>query len=185
MSPVVWIKNNKLLTALLVIIAFFLFNSFGSLFGVRLPRTTTSVSKPVGMAFEESVYSGDTVDPPSGEAKLIFQDCQFFDPPDGGVHISYQRLTRELDDATKAKMHKMEIKTSSFIVVLEGDKNLSLGRSVEFEDEESVDFVELAFVLLGAIIGTNLIRPILFCYVSKKKFLFLIRVAPITHYSIF
>jgi len=62
MSPVVWIKNNKLLTALLVIIAFFLFNSFGSLFGVRLPRTTTSVSKPVGMAFEESVYSGDTVD---------------------------------------------------------------------------------------------------------------------------
>jgi len=57
MSPVTWIKNNKLLAVLLVIVAFFLLNSFGSFFRIRLPQQSVSYPKLGGMDFEAGVVS--------------------------------------------------------------------------------------------------------------------------------
>ncbi len=54
----------------------------------------------------EIFYSGDTIELPPCDPKIIFQDCQFFE---GGVHISYDRLAKELPAEVKAKTHLVHL----------------------------------------------------------------------------
>jgi len=51
-------------------------------------------------------YSGDTIRLPETDDQLIFQDCQFFE---GGVHISYDKLSKELSPDVKAKTHLVHL----------------------------------------------------------------------------
>ncbi|MFA5933230.1 MAG: MBL fold metallo-hydrolase [Microgenomates group bacterium] len=54
--------------------------------------------------FENGVYfSGDSVDLPPKERKLIFQDCQFFESKND-IHVPYNKLKNELDEAQKSKI---------------------------------------------------------------------------------
>ncbi len=50
----------------------------------------------------EIYYSGDTIELPPFDPKTIFQDCQFFE---GGVHISYDKLKKELPPSVKEKTY--------------------------------------------------------------------------------
>jgi ribonuclease BN (tRNA processing enzyme) len=53
-------------------------------------------------------YSGDTTALPNTDRQLIFQDCQFFEGK-GDVHISYDRLKRELSWEVKAKTYLVHL----------------------------------------------------------------------------
>ena len=57
MSPVAWIKNNKLLTVVLITLAFFVLNFFRSSLGT-FSRPSMSSSKLGGLDYEADVYSG-------------------------------------------------------------------------------------------------------------------------------
>ncbi len=62
-----------------------------------------------GLYFDNGIYySGDTVEAPPSEPRIIFQDCQFRETPDA-VHISYQRLKKDLSPETKAKTHLVHL----------------------------------------------------------------------------
>ncbi len=66
-----------------------------------------------GLRFDNEVfYSGDTLELPPSDPKLIFQDCQFFVGPSDGagdVHVSYDRLNRELSSEVKAKTYLVHL----------------------------------------------------------------------------
>ena len=53
-------------------------------------------------------YSGDTVLLPPSRPKVIFQDCQFFETP-SDVHISYQKLKKEVSREVKRKMYLVHL----------------------------------------------------------------------------
>jgi phosphoribosyl 1,2-cyclic phosphodiesterase len=62
-----------------------------------------------GLSFDNGVwYSGDSVELPSREAKLIFQDCQFYETP-SDVHISYDKLKRELPLEVRTKINLVHL----------------------------------------------------------------------------
>ncbi|MEI7719155.1 MAG: MBL fold metallo-hydrolase [archaeon] len=57
-----------------------------------------------GMRIGEDIYySGDSTSLPPADAKVIFQDCQFYESK-GDVHVSYDRLKRELPADVRAKI---------------------------------------------------------------------------------
>jgi hypothetical protein len=63
-----------------------------------------------GLDLEGGVfYSGDTVELPPHDRRLIFQDCQFFDGGPGDAHINYSKLKRELPAEVCAKMHLVHL----------------------------------------------------------------------------
>jgi len=62
-----------------------------------------------GVRFENGIfYSGDTVELPPSDPKLIFQDCQFYETM-SDVHISYDKLKKELGLETRAKIHLVHL----------------------------------------------------------------------------
>jgi phosphoribosyl 1,2-cyclic phosphodiesterase len=62
-----------------------------------------------GLNFLNGVfYSGDTVELPPIDPALIFQDCQFYESP-SDVHISYDKLKRDLAPAVKAKTYLVHL----------------------------------------------------------------------------
>lgn len=62
-----------------------------------------------GLRFDNGIfYSGDTVELPDKNSKLIFQDCQFYETSTD-VHISYDKLNRELSPETKAKTYLVHL----------------------------------------------------------------------------
>jgi ribonuclease BN (tRNA processing enzyme) len=60
------------------------------------------------MIGDDVYYSGDTTALPPRQPRLIFQDCQFFEGK-GDVHISYDRLKKELPSETKEKTYLVHI----------------------------------------------------------------------------
>jgi glyoxylase-like metal-dependent hydrolase (beta-lactamase superfamily II) len=56
----------------------------------------------------EIFYSGDSTELPSLSNRLIFQDCQFYETP-SDVHISYDKLKRELPAEVKARTHLVHL----------------------------------------------------------------------------
>jgi len=62
MSPIVWIKNNKILSLLLVIAVFFVLSFTRSFLGVSLSRPSISSSKLGGFNYETDVYSDAPVE---------------------------------------------------------------------------------------------------------------------------
>ena len=64
-----------------------------------------------GIALDDGIwYSGDTVELPQREPLIIFQDCQFYETR-SDVHISYDKLRRELPDEVRAKIHLVHLGT--------------------------------------------------------------------------
>ena len=62
-----------------------------------------------GIRFANGIfYSGDTIALPPADPTLIFQDCQFFETP-SDVHISYEKLRRELPDQVRAKTYLVHL----------------------------------------------------------------------------
>jgi len=62
-----------------------------------------------GVEFDNGIwYSGDTVELPKREPRIIFQDCQFFESK-SDVHISYDKLWRVLPADVRAKMHLVHL----------------------------------------------------------------------------
>jgi hypothetical protein len=59
-----------------------------------------------GIKTKEFYYSGDTIEIPLGGGQIIFQDCQFFE---GGVHISYDKLNKEMSPELKAKTYLVHL----------------------------------------------------------------------------
>jgi glyoxylase-like metal-dependent hydrolase (beta-lactamase superfamily II) len=57
---------------------------------------------------EQIWYSGDTLDLPVTPARLIFQDCQFYETK-SDVHVSYDKLKRELSDEVRARVHLVHL----------------------------------------------------------------------------
>ncbi|MCK5342416.1 MAG: MBL fold metallo-hydrolase [Candidatus Heimdallarchaeota archaeon] len=55
---------------------------------------------------DDVFYSGDTIRLPETNARLIFQDCQFFE---GGVHVSYDKLNNNLSPDIKKKMYLVHL----------------------------------------------------------------------------
>jgi len=50
-------------------------------------------------------YSGDTVELPPQDARLIFQDCQVHDSTPGDIHISYEELVQGLPLEVRKKTY--------------------------------------------------------------------------------
>ena len=46
---------------------------------------------------------------PPSDQKIIFQDCQFFESGQGDVHISYDKLKKELSPEVKAKTYLVHL----------------------------------------------------------------------------
>ena len=62
-----------------------------------------------GVKFSNGVYySGDSVELPPQEPKLIFQDCQFFESKTD-VHATYNRLLRDLPVEVRAKTYLVHL----------------------------------------------------------------------------
>ncbi|MDD5331359.1 MAG: MBL fold metallo-hydrolase [Candidatus Nanoarchaeia archaeon] len=62
-----------------------------------------------GVSFDNGVwYSGDSLDLPKNNSKLIFQDCQFYETI-ADVHVSYNRLKQELSPDVKAKTYLVHL----------------------------------------------------------------------------
>ena len=62
-----------------------------------------------GIRFANGIfYSGDTLELPPADPTLIFQDCQFYETP-SDVHISYEKLKRELPPQVRAKTHLVHL----------------------------------------------------------------------------
>jgi len=85
-----------------------------------------------GVSFDNGIwYSGDTVELPQKDPRLIFQDCQFYETG-SDVHISYEKLKIYLSNDVRAKMHlvhlgegwdKKNVRADSFAgFVMPGDK---------------------------------------------------------------
>ncbi|VVB79393.1 Ribonuclease BN [uncultured archaeon] len=53
-------------------------------------------------------YSGDSLNLPPADAKLIFQDCQFYESK-SDVHVSYAKLKRELPAEVRAKTYLVHL----------------------------------------------------------------------------
>lgn len=66
-----------------------------------------------GVKFNNGVfYSGDSLNLPPSDPKLIFQDCQFFIGPNkgaGDAHISYEKLKKDLSKEVKAKTYLVHL----------------------------------------------------------------------------
>ncbi len=54
-------------------------------------------------------YSGDTIELPPENKKILFQDCQCFYSGPGDVHISYDKLLREMSDEHRAKTYLVHL----------------------------------------------------------------------------
>jgi len=62
-----------------------------------------------GVSFANGVwYSGDSIELPDKNADVIFQDCQFYETKTD-VHISYDKLKRELPPDVRAKVHLVHL----------------------------------------------------------------------------
>ena len=62
-----------------------------------------------GIEFENKIfYSGDSTELPNSSFGLIFQDCQFFESK-GDVHISYDRLRKELAPEVMARTNLVHL----------------------------------------------------------------------------
>lgn len=61
-----------------------------------------------GVRIGDVFYSGDTVELPPSDPRLIFQDCQFYESPTD-VHMPYDRLRRELPESAKGKIHLVHL----------------------------------------------------------------------------
>jgi hypothetical protein len=59
-----------------------------------------------GIRFDDIFYSGDTLMLPKTDARLIFQDCQFFE---GGVHISYDELRAKVPSDMRARIYLVHL----------------------------------------------------------------------------
>ncbi len=57
---------------------------------------------------DDIFYSGDSIKLPDPNYRLIFQDCQFFESK-GNVHISYDRLKKELAPEVRARTHLVHL----------------------------------------------------------------------------
>jgi len=57
---------------------------------------------------EQAWYSGDTVELPNTTARLIFQDCQFYETK-SDVHVSYDKLKRELPAEVRSRTHLVHL----------------------------------------------------------------------------
>ncbi|MDO8556091.1 MAG: MBL fold metallo-hydrolase [Nanoarchaeota archaeon] len=60
------------------------------------------------MIGKDVFYSGDSTDLPPIAPRLIFQDCQFYETP-SDVHISYEKLKRELPAEIRRKLHLVHL----------------------------------------------------------------------------
>lgn len=62
-----------------------------------------------GVRFSNGIfYSGDSVEMPDQNARLIFQDCQFIEDS-AAVHVSYDRLKRELPPEVRPRTHLVHL----------------------------------------------------------------------------
>lgn len=62
-----------------------------------------------GVDFDNGIwYSGDSVELPKQGPRLIFQDCQFFESKND-VHISYEKLKRELPTDVKSRIYLVHL----------------------------------------------------------------------------
>jgi ribonuclease BN (tRNA processing enzyme) len=62
-----------------------------------------------GLEFDNGIfYSGDSIQLPKIDARIIFQDCQFYETK-SDVHISYDKLKRELSPETKARTYLVHL----------------------------------------------------------------------------
>jgi len=62
-----------------------------------------------GLRFANGVfYSGDTTDLPPHDPSVIFQDVQFFEGK-GDVHVSYDKLLKELPPSVRRKVHLVHL----------------------------------------------------------------------------
>ncbi len=62
-----------------------------------------------GVRFDNGVwYSGDTVELPSVEGKLIFQDCQFYETK-SDIHISYDKLKAKVPAEHRKRIHLVHL----------------------------------------------------------------------------
>ncbi|MEK6914221.1 MAG: MBL fold metallo-hydrolase [Nanoarchaeota archaeon] len=62
-----------------------------------------------GLRFDNGVfYSGDSVELPSYDSRIIFQDCQFFET-NSDVHMPYDKLKRELPKEVKEKTYLVHL----------------------------------------------------------------------------
>ena len=62
-----------------------------------------------GVKFDNGVwYSGDTVELPSTDGTLIFQDCQFYETP-SDVHISYDELKAKVPTEHRQRIHLVHL----------------------------------------------------------------------------
>ncbi|MBI2421460.1 MAG: MBL fold metallo-hydrolase [Candidatus Hydrogenedentes bacterium] len=62
------------------------------------------------LRFENGVfYSGDTIELPPHDPRIIFQDCQFSGGSEGDVHVTYDRLATELPDQVREKTHLVHL----------------------------------------------------------------------------
>src|SRR3989344_2842101 len=62
-----------------------------------------------GLRFDNGIfYSGDTVELPPHDPRNIFQDCQFFET-ESDVHISYNKLLKELPVKVRAKTYLVHL----------------------------------------------------------------------------
>lgn len=59
-----------------------------------------------GIKTNDFYYSGDTIEVPNKDSPVLFQDCQFFD---GGVHVSYDKLNKEMNPELKAKTYLVHL----------------------------------------------------------------------------
>ena len=67
------------------------------------PTLHVSGMENYGVRFDNGVfYSGDTIELPPHDPKIIFQDCQFFETRPN-IHISYDRLKKELPAGVREK----------------------------------------------------------------------------------
>lgn len=62
-----------------------------------------------GLKLDNGVfYSGDSLNLPPSDAKMIFQDCQFYETKTD-VHVVYSRLKSELSSEVKAKTYLVHL----------------------------------------------------------------------------
>lgn len=75
-----------------------------------VPRRHVAGMENYGLYIGDQVYvSGDTIDLPPTDVPLIFQDCQFFPPDPGEVHMPYERLFRDLPVDARKKTYLVHL----------------------------------------------------------------------------
>jgi hypothetical protein len=76
---------------------------------VFIPKLHAQGMENYGLFIEDRIYySGDTVELPPAEPDMIFQDCQFYETA-SDIHISYERLKKNLSPETKAKTYLVHL----------------------------------------------------------------------------